>query len=107
VLLKGAIPYIPFRSDANPESKGALWLRMYHFFRYHSEEFASYYHKRSNVESTFSMIKRKFGEGLRSRTETAQINETLLKVLCHNICCLVSAMYELGVEPDFMVKEEF
>ena len=105
VLLKGAIPYIPFRSDANPEGKGALWLRMYHFFRYHSEEFASYYHKRSNVESTFSMIKRKFGEGLRSRTETAQFNEALLKVLCHNICCLVGAMYELGVEPDFMVKE--
>jgi transposase len=104
-LLKGAIPYIPFRSDANPEGKGALWLRMYHFFRYHSEEFASYYHKRSNVESTFSMMKRKFGESLRSRTADAQINEALLKVLCHNICCLVGAMYELGVEPDFMVKE--
>jgi len=107
VLLKGAIPYIPFRSDANPKGKGALWLRMYHFFRYHSEEFASYYHKRSNVESTFSMIKRKFGEGLRSRSETAQVNESLLKVLSHNICCLVGAMYELGVEPDFMVKEPF
>lgn len=105
VLLKGGIPYIPYRSDANPEGKGALWLRMYHFFRYHSEEFAGYYHKRSNVESTFSTIKRKFGEGLRSRTETAQINEALLKVLCHNICCLVGAMYELGIEPDFMVKE--
>jgi transposase len=105
VLLKGAIPYIPFRSDSNPEGKGALWLRMYHFFRYHSEEFAGYYHKRSNVESTFSMIKRKFGEGLRSRTADAQINEVLLKVLCHNLCCLVGAMYELGIGPDFMVKE--
>lgn len=104
VLLKGGIPYIPFRTLNKPEGKGALWLRMYHFFRYHSEEFVSYYHKRSNVESTFSMIKRKFGEGLRSRTETAQANEALLKVLCHNICCLVGAMYELGVEPDFVVK---
>jgi transposase len=107
VLLKGAIPYIPFRSGANPEGKGALWLRMYHFFRYHADEFASYYHKRSNVESTFSMIKRKFGEGLRCRTETAQINEALLKVLCHNLCCLVSALYELGIEPDFGVKQDF
>jgi len=23
----------------------------------------------------------------------------LAKVLCHNICCLISAMYELGIEP--------
>lgn len=107
VLLKGGIPYIPFRSDATPKGKGALWLRMYHFFRYHSAEFATYYHKRSNVESTFSMIKRKFGEGLRSRGAESQVNEALLKVLCHNLCCLVSAMYELRVEPDFMVKETF
>jgi hypothetical protein len=28
-------------------------------------------------------------------------NEVLCKVLCHNICCLVSAMYELGINPRF------
>ncbi len=49
------------------------------------------YHKRSNVESTFMMIKAKFGDSLRSRTKTAQINEALLKVLCHNICCLIQS----------------
>jgi hypothetical protein len=26
---------------------------------------------------------------LRSKTKTAQINEALCKVLCHNICCLI------------------
>ena len=60
-----------------------------------------HYHRRSNVEATFSMIKRKFGERLRSKTEAAQINEVLCKVLCHNICCLISSIYELGVEPMF------
>jgi transposase len=59
------------------------------------------YHKRSNVESTFSMIKAKFGDGLRSRTETAQINEVLCKVLCHNICCLIQSMHELNLKPKF------
>ena len=30
-----------------------------------------------------------------------QINEALCKVLCHNICCLVQAIHELGIEPTF------
>ena len=61
----------------------------------------NYYHRRSNVESTFSMIKRKFGERLRSKSDTAQRNEVLCKVLCHNICCVIHAMYELGLDADF------
>jgi transposase len=41
------------------------------------DQFMEQYHKRSNVESTFSMIKANFGERLRSKTKTAQINEVL------------------------------
>jgi hypothetical protein len=28
--------------------------------------------------------------------------EALCKILCHNICCLISAMYELGINPEFL-----
>jgi transposase len=56
-----------------------------------------HYHKRSNVETTFFMVKAKFGDMLRSKTRTAQINEVLLKILCHNIVVLNSAANELGV----------
>ena len=59
------------------------------------------YHKRSNVETTFSMIKAKFGDGLRSKTVTAQKNEVLCKVLAHNLCCVIQSIYELGIEPTF------
>jgi transposase len=59
------------------------------------------YHKRSNVETTFSMIKAKFGDGLRSKTITAQKNEALCKVLAHNLCCVIQSIYELGIEPTF------
>jgi hypothetical protein len=59
------------------------------------------YHKLSNVESTFHMIKSKFGDSLRSKTRTAQINEALCKVLCHNICCLIQSMFELNLKPKF------
>jgi hypothetical protein len=42
-----------------------------------------------------------FGDALRSKTRRAQINEALCKVLCHNICCLISAMHELNLKPKF------
>jgi hypothetical protein len=47
------------------------------------------------------MIKAKFGDSLRSKTDTAMVNEALAKVLCHNVCCLIQSMYELDVEPVF------
>ena len=78
-----------------------LWTRMYHFYSYNQERFMQSYHKRSNVETTFHMIKSKFRDSLRSKTRTAQINEALCKVLCHNICCLIQSMFELGLKPKF------
>ncbi|MDQ3820265.1 MAG: transposase [Acidobacteriota bacterium] len=101
VLTKQAMPYIPFKSDATGKTRGETWRRMYHFFMYNRPLFDAAYHRRSNVETTFSMIKRKFGERLRSKSATAQTNEVLCKVLCHNLCCLIQSIYELGVEPTF------
>ena len=97
----GAIPYIPFKTNVTGKRGSELWKRLFHYYSFKREEFLVHYHKRSNVETTFSMIKAKFGERLRSKTETAQINEALCKVLCHNLCCVIQSMYELGIEPEF------
>jgi len=99
----GATPYIPFKTNATGKGD-QLWKKLFHFYSYKREEFLMHYHKRSNVETTFSMIKAKFGERLRCKTETAQINEALCKVLCHNLCCVIQSMYELGIEPQFRVE---
>ena len=74
---------------------------MYHLFMYWREEYMEHYHKRSNIETAYSMIKGKFGSALRSKSETGQINEALCKELRHNICVLIQAMHELGIEPTF------
>jgi hypothetical protein len=50
------------------------------------------------------MIKGKFGSALRSKSDTGQINEALCKVLAHNICVLVQATHELGIEPVFFLR---
>ena len=68
-------------------------------FRYLESEALT--HKRSNVETTFQMIKSKFGQRLRSKTLTAQINEALCKVLCHNLCVVIQSVHELGIETEF------
>lgn len=100
-----AQPYIPFKTNSVRENrsqgKPALWNQMYHLYSYNTERFMEHYHKRSNVETTFHMIKAKFGIALRSKTKTAQINEALCKVLAHNICCLIQSMFELNVKPEF------
>ena len=96
----GAYPYIPFKSNATP-GKGGVWEKMYHLYHLHREEFDLRYHQRSNVETTFHMIKAKFGDSVRSKTERAMRNEVRAKILCHNICCLIQSMYELGIDPSF------
>jgi transposase len=96
-----AMPYIPFKANSTGKNSSDLFKRMFHFYAYNQERFLQNYHKRSNVESTFHMIKAKFGNTLRSKTRTAQINEALCKVLCHNICCLIQSMFELNLKPKF------
>lgn len=103
VLDLGGMPFIQFRNNATGESKqsGQIWKNMYHYYSLNQEKFLQHYHKRSNVETTFSMIKAKFGDALRSKTDTAMVNEALCKVLCHNLCCLITSMHELGLQPKF------
>lgn len=103
VVENHGMPYIPFKANSTGGDKKSsdLFKKMFHFYAYNSERFMQNYHKRSNVESTFHMIKAKFGDSLRSKTRTAQINEALCKVLCHNICCLIQSMYELNLKPKF------
>src|SRR5437660_11172508 len=100
VVSAGGTPYIALRTTATGGVGGA-YKQMFHYFQYKREEFFQHYHKRSNSESTFSMIKRKFGDFLRSKTDTAMTNEALCKVLAHNIVVLIHEMHELGIEPTF------
>jgi hypothetical protein len=53
---------------------------MYHLFALQRDTFLSHYHVRSNVETTFSMIKRKFGESRKSKSYEGQVNHVLCKV---------------------------
>ena len=86
----GAEAFIPFRKKSRARRGGSIiWKKMWHYYNFNQEDFMNHYHKRSNVETTFSMIKKKFGTNVKSKNKVAQINEILCKILCHNICVVL------------------
>lgn len=98
----GGIPYIPFKSNVTGKAGGSLiWKKMFIEFQNRQEDYMRHYHKRSNIESVWSMIKARFGNNLRSKKEEAQDNEVLLKVLCHNLCVLIQEMFMRNLSIDF------
>jgi transposase len=106
----GIEPYIPFRAGTvsnevnrirgvkKPES----WVKAYHMFQANRPEFDRRYHVRSNVESVFSALKRKFGENVRSKIGVAQVNEILCKLIAYNLTVVVHEMFENGIAPTFI-----
>jgi transposase len=101
---KGATPFVPFKSNSKPSGNGSVWKKLYHYFMLNNEEFLEHYHKRSNAETTVYMVKSKFGDSVRAKKWTAQVNEVLCKIIAHNICVVIQEMHELGVTPDFCPK---
>ncbi len=99
----GSTAFIPFKSNSTGKARGSgVWAKMYRHFQEHQEDFMKHYHKRSNIESVWSMIKARFNNHLRSRREDAQDNEILLKVLCHNICVLIQEMFMRNLSIEFL-----
>lgn len=97
----GGVPYIPFKSNAVGGGLGT-WRKMYKYFKQNQDEFYRHYHLRSNAETGFFMIKKKFGEFVSFKSDIAQENEILVKVLCHNICCLIQEMFLQKLDVDFL-----
>jgi transposase len=100
----GAAPLIPFKSNAVGTGPSETWNKLFHFFSLHREDFLKLYHQRSNVESTFSAVKRKLGDFVRAKGKVAQTNELLLKFIAYNVTCVIHAMFEYGISPDLSRK---
>jgi transposase len=96
----GGTAYFSFKSNTTG-GIGGIYERMYHLFCLNKEEYLCRYHRRSNVESLFSSVKRKFGDFVRSKTDTAMRNEVLAKLVCSNVSQLIHLAYELGIDMNF------
>ncbi len=101
----GIPAYIPFKSSSMSRRKThgspSAWRKAYHLFHADPEGFDRSYHRRSNVESVFSALKRKFGENIRSRNHVAQVNEVLCKLIAYNLTVVIHEIFEHGIAPMF------
>ncbi|MFX0178388.1 MAG: transposase [Candidatus Hodarchaeota archaeon] len=101
-----AIPFIAFKENANPNKYSPeIWIKMYNYFKENKEKFMKNYHRRSNVETVFSMIKMRLGEFLKCKNFEAQRNELMMKFICHNICCLITQKFIHNIDINFKVCE--
>jgi len=105
IFAAGGIPFIAPKTNTTGGA-GGLFEKMVHYYLFRKDDFLTHYHKRSNVESTFSAVKRKFGDSIRSRTTTAQHNEVYAKLVCQNLCMVILSQCELGIEPVFWQDRE-
>lgn len=98
----GGVPYIPFKENTKPRSRGhGIWNKMWWIFFRQQENFLEHYHQRSNVESMISMMKRKLTDKLRGTSLASQSNEIYCMTLVHNLIVIIHEMYELGIDTDF------
>ncbi len=97
----GGTAFVPFKSNSVAGEPGSLWEKMFHFYGFRKEQFLKHDHQRSNVESTINMVKSKFRDHVRSKTDSAMTNEVLCKLLCHNVVVVHQSHIELGIEPTF------
>jgi transposase len=105
VAAVGATGYFAFRTNTTG-GVGGRFQEMYHRFCLEKENYLKHYHLRSNAESTFSGVKRLFGDSVRSKGVVAMKNEVLGKLVCYNLTCVVHEAYKLGIEPAICATEE-
>src|SRR5205823_13692911 len=101
----GGTAYVPFKVNSVAGEAGTLWEKLFFYYNFRREDFLKHYHQRSNAESTFAMVRAKFRDHVRSKTDTAMKNEVLCKFLCHNLCVLIQSQCELGINPVFWQDE--
>lgn len=97
----GAVPFIAFKNNSRGDRGPSIWQKMHAQFTLNRDDYLRKYHLRSNVESTFSAIKRKFGDAVRSKTDVACKNEVLAKIVAHNLVVCIHEIHELGIDLSF------
>lgn len=81
--------------------RAALW-RLYQKFDADQELYRNQCDKgRPLAETGNKMLKERFGYSLRSRTPNAMYAEVMLRLICHNVACLVMAVKELKIEAKY------
>ncbi len=99
----GAVPFIMGKKNTHvPMKSYSSWGLMLRLWKKHQMFFAERYHRRSNVESTFGALKRKFGDFCRSKLPESQESEILAKIVCFNAAILAESLLSYHLDCSFL-----
>ena len=99
---EGGTPWFHLKKNTTKKPMGSpAWKRMVIEFHENPRRAKYHYHKRSNSECTFSSKKRKFGDFVRSKSDSAMENEDHLAWVIHNLSMLSNAKYMLRTKIEF------
>lgn len=74
----GCTPHIPFKTDTVPPKDDSIWAKMYYIFMCYRQLSSQRYHKRSNVGSVLPMVKGRFKDFARFKSDDeGQVNEAI------------------------------
>jgi len=95
----GVEAYIPFKENAVVNLKSPIWSRHLCYFLLNREKFLPHYHRRSNVETAFAMIKAK------SAGRCCRVARSRRSTKCwaswSPLCCQVKAIFTADLAPVF------
>jgi hypothetical protein len=71
-------PHIPSKTDTVPPKDDLIWAKMYYVFMCYRQLSSQHYHKRSNVGSVLAMVKGRFKDFARFKSDDGgQVNEEI------------------------------
>ena len=98
----GGKPRFHLKKGLTKKPKGhPAWKKMLNYAEENPQQYEDEYHVRSNVESTNSAKKQKFGDKVSCKNDIAKEQECHLTWCCYNFTVLSRAYYELDIDSDW------
>lgn len=97
---KGGCAFIPFKkgkkkgSTDSPKSHPA-WKFAFNLWKKCNDIYMSIYHRRSHIESVFSVIKKRFGDKVSCKSASMRRKEIALRLISYNLRILVHYQYSI------------
>ena len=101
----GATPFFDFRDNVTGKTQPETVGRLYNRMKDDQDLYWENYDWRTLAEAGMNSIKSRFGHALRSRALNAQCAEVMLRLVCHNIAQLITAVQELNVDPRYWAQD--
>ena len=94
VLDKLGSLFIPFKKNSIGRSMGSwMWKTSFWLWKKANSVYMKIYHQRSKVECVFSALKKRYGDKLNCRTESARRNEMAMRFIAYNIRVIIHYQY--------------